>query len=135
MATRVDLGKVVGDSVTVDSALSSTSENPVQNKVINSALNALGIESGTNYFKISGKLVQWGEVSITPTANANTSKAVTFPKAFSSAPQIQITANTSAPSVVREVSYSGRTRTGFSAYIYRTNNTTTSLSWIAIGDA
>lgn len=28
-----------GSSVTVDSALSSTSENPVQNKVINSALN------------------------------------------------------------------------------------------------
>ena len=30
---------VGGSSVTVDSALSSTSENPVQNKVINSALN------------------------------------------------------------------------------------------------
>lgn len=28
-----------GSSITVDSALSSTSENPVQNKVINSALN------------------------------------------------------------------------------------------------
>lgn len=34
-----DFGGGGGSSVTVDSALSSTSENPVQNKVINSALN------------------------------------------------------------------------------------------------
>lgn len=36
-----------GSSVTVDSALSSTSENPVQNKVITSALN--GKVSTTTY--------------------------------------------------------------------------------------
>lgn len=120
--------------VTVDAALSSSSTNPVQNKVINSALNALGIESGTNYFKIAGKLIQWGGVTITPTANSTTSKAVSFPKAFSSTPLIQVSANTSVPNIVR-VGYSGQSTTGFSAYLYRTNTTSTAISWLAIGNA
>ena len=37
-----------GGSITVDSELSDTSENPVQNKVIKSALDALGVQSDWN---------------------------------------------------------------------------------------
>lgn len=37
-----------GGSITVDSALSATSTNPVQNKVIKSALDALGVQSDWN---------------------------------------------------------------------------------------
>ena len=43
-----DTGVSVGSSIMVDSELSDTSENPVQNKVIKSALDKLGVQSDWN---------------------------------------------------------------------------------------
>ena len=48
-AERFDTGKIYTsyDPQPADSALSATSTNPVQNKVVNAAINALGINTGT----------------------------------------------------------------------------------------
>jgi len=57
-----------GGSVTVDSALSSTSENPVQNKVINTALGNKQdtLVSGTNIKTVNGNsILGSGDVTIT----------------------------------------------------------------------
>lgn len=65
----------VSDSITVDSALSATSENPVQNKVIKSALDEkLPLSGGTLTGNLTGKYITgtWlkttdaSEVSTTP---------------------------------------------------------------------
>lgn len=58
---------IQGSSVTVDDALSSSSENPVQNKVINSALNSkqATLESGTNIKTINNEsLLGSGNITI-----------------------------------------------------------------------
>lgn len=66
----------VSDSITVDSTLSATSENPVQNKVIKSALDGkLSLSGGTLTGNLTGKYITgtWlkttdaSELSTTPT--------------------------------------------------------------------
>lgn len=75
-AVTINIPTGGGSSVTVDSALSATSENPVQNKVIKSALDGkLSLSGGTLTGNLTGKYItgSWlkttdaSELSTTPT--------------------------------------------------------------------
>ena len=82
----------------------------------------------------NGLLLQWGVEAITPVANTPTGKAVTFPVAYTSIPMVIVSALTTVPGTT--VTGSGAaeiTTTGFDAYVTRTNTTSTSIGWVAIG--
>lgn len=83
---------------------------------------------------LGGFTIQCGRVSITPVANKPTMKHVTFPKSFAEQPYVAITPVTSVPgTVVLGAGASQNTKSGFDAYVTRTNTTETVLAWIAIG--
>lgn len=78
------------------------------------------------------KTFQSGRVSITPTANAVSSKSVTFSEEMAGVPNVLVTAGTSGPfSEVKGVSVSNVTSTGFTVNLYRTNTVTTGIHWFA----
>ena len=78
------------------------------------------------------KTFQSGRVSITPTANAVSSKNVTFTEEMAGTPNVIVTAGTSGPfSEVKGVSVSNVTSTGFTVNLYRTNTVTTGIHWFA----
>lgn len=82
----------------------------------------------------NGLLLQWGVESITPVANTPTSKAVTFPVAFTSVPMVLTTAITTVPGTSVSGNASANiTETGFDAFVTRNSTTNTSVGWIAIG--
>lgn len=82
----------------------------------------------------NGLLLQWGVESITPVANTPTSKAVTFPVAYTSVPMVLTTAITTVPGTSVSGNASANiTETGFDAYVTRNSTTNTSVGWIAIG--
>lgn len=75
-----------------------------------------------------------GSLTITPTANAPTSAAVTFPAAFSGTPRVLVTARTDVPgSQVLWTAVTDATASGFKAWVYRTNTTATVVNWVALG--
>ena len=71
------------DTITVDSALSSTSTNPVQNKVVDSAINqklslsggtmtgALVVQNNTNYTTYQARNIAFATSASTPTGNGD----------------------------------------------------------------
>jgi len=75
-----------------------------------------------------------GVVAITPVANTPTLGHVTFPVGrFTSNPAVTVSASTSVPgSTVIECAAANVNTSGFDAYIYRTNTTSTSVFWIAV---
>lgn len=89
--------------------------------------------SGRVHFS-NGLLIQWGNVTITPTANTPTAKAVTFDVAYTDAPVVLTTAYTTVPgtSVLGDAA-ANITTTGFNAYITRNGATNTGVMWVAIG--
>ena len=92
-----------------------------------------GSRSGRVQFS-NGLLIQWGVESITPVANTPTGKAVTFPVAYSQVPMV--IANALSTVIGAAVSGAGAasiSETGFDAYVTRSNTTSTSVGWIAIG--
>lgn len=95
------------------------------------------IDIGNNYGVIhfgSGLLIQWGVVVITTTANAPTGAWITFHLAFDTIPVVQVTANTSVPgSYVLDASFASLQTTGTNIWVYRTNSTSMSVNWFAIG--
>lgn len=92
-----------------------------------------GSRSGRVQFS-NGLLLQWGVESITPVANMPTSKAVTFPVAYTSVPMVLTTAITTVPgSSVSGNASANITETGFDAFVTRNSTTNTSVGWIAIG--
>ena len=96
------------------------------------------IRRNTGNVEINGVTVEkiaHGKVSITPTANSPSYVTIDYSSTgFTATPDIFVTANTSLPgSTVQEVSYGSPTKDGARIYIYRTNTTTTSVSWLAIG--
>ena len=92
-----------------------------------------GSRSGRVQFS-NGLLLQWGVESITPVANMPTSKAVTFPVAYTSVPMVLTTAITTVPGTSVSGNASANiTETGFDAFVTRNSTTNTSVGWIAIG--
>lgn len=86
--TEADIDEITSDIdesgsvILIDDELDSTSENPVQNKVIKTALDGKmdASDSGTNYTKLAdGTLICWGEETI---ASGSTNVTVVFPQAF-----------------------------------------------------
>lgn len=83
----------------------------------------------------NGLLIQWGSVTITPfSANTPTSADVTFTEAFDYVPIVTTVAQTTAiGTVVTGHTASDFSKTGFKAWVTRTNTTSTAIGWIAIG--
>lgn len=78
--------------------------------------------------------IQAGRVIITPKPNTPTSKRVTFPKPYKEKAHVSLTPITSVPGVtVLGVGTSSNTKDGFDAYVLRTNDTETEITWVAIG--
>lgn len=81
--------------------------------------------------------VQYGRVSVTiATANSPSSAVVTFPSGFfSKTPRIIVTPVTSSPgTIVLGAGINQISKNGFTAYVTRTNTTTTALDWVAVGE-
>ena len=76
-----------------------------------------------------------GTDSITPSAaNTPTSKTISFPAGFfTAAPNVMLTLSTSVPGTgATGIAATNVTATGFTAWITRTNTTTTSFFWMAV---
>lgn len=84
----------------------------------------------------SGKLtapnIACGKVQVAPNANSTVSTSVSFGKTFPAIPQVTVTPQTTVPNKCW-CSVGGVTTTGFTLYFYRTDSTSTGISWIAIG--
>lgn len=93
-----------------------------------------GSRTGKCYFS-NGLLIQWGETSITPTAaNTPTSKAVSFSTTYTDNPIVMTTMLSAAPGTsVTGIAAGSISTTGFNAYVTRTNTTSTTVMWLAIG--
>lgn len=76
----------------------------------------------------------FGTINIVPSAaNVPTTGVVTFPVGrFSGIPNVQVSLKSTVPgSQVTGWGFSGESATGFTAYVTRTNTTSTTLSWAA----
>ena len=86
----------------------------------------------------NGLLIQWGRVSITPSAaNTVTSVVVTFPIAYDEIPKVNADPSTSVPQVISS-GIGGGTTTEISKksmviYMTRTNTVSTTYQWYSIG--
>lgn len=83
----------------------------------------------------NGFMIQWGYISITPTAaNTPTSANVTFAEAFDYVPIVMTSAHTAVPgSTVTGTAPADVSKTGCKVWVTRTNITATNIGWIAIG--
>ena len=98
---------VEGTQITVDSALSTTSENPVQNKVITSALNNKVNSSDLAEVASSGSFTDLINVPVFPTVNNATliiQKNGTTVNTFTANSNTDKTANITVPTTVAELS-------------------------------
>ena len=104
------------------------------NPILVEALFNNGANSG-NFRLNNGFCIQWGKVSVTPTAaNTTYNVAVKFPTAFSVKPNVFIIGQSSAPQVFSFSIGQGSTDVGaFDLYINRTTASATSFHWVAIG--
>lgn len=93
---------------------------PVSGVVLNSAMG--------EYQMLSGKF------SIKPVPKEPTKGRLDFPKKFKSAPAVIVTPSSEVPgTVIMGVSAVNVTASGCDVYLTRTNNTETSVMWVAIG--
>ena len=92
-------------------------------------------ENSGNFRMNNGFCIQWGKVSVTPTAaNTTFNMAVKFPTAFSTKPNVFIVGQSSAPQVFSySIGQGGADVDAFDIYINRTTATATSFHWVAIG--
>ena len=83
----------------------------------------------------NGLLIQWGETPIVPSAaNTPTSKAISFSTSYTDNPIVMVTMLSTAPGTsVTGVAAGNISTTGFNAYVTRTNTTSTTVMWLAIG--
>lgn len=92
---------------------------------------AISSHSGRVRFA-NGFLIQWGRVSITPTAaNEVTEVTINYPVAFSTSPICQVSPNSSVPHYLT-CSYSANA-TALTLAMTRINTTATWISWTAFG--
>lgn len=79
-------------------------------------------------------LIQWGRVSITPTAaNTVTKSAINFIWGYQGIPAVFTEMGSSAPATI-DIAAGDITSTGFNIYLQRTNTVATSIMWWAIGN-
>lgn len=92
-------------------------------------------ENSGNFRLNNGFCIQWGKVSVTPTAaNTTYNMAVKFPTAFSTKPNVFIIGQSSAPqNFSYAIGQGGTDVDAFDIYINRTTATATSFHWVAIG--
>lgn len=92
---------------------------------------SIGAHAGQVRFA-NGFVIQWGRVSITPTAaNTITEKVIKFPIAHASSPICHVTANSAAPNIVT-CSYTADADE-LTLCMTRTNTTATYISWTSFG--
>lgn len=97
--------------------------------------------TGSGSFEIGGYLIQWGGVSITPTAAGEpTTAVVTFPQAYVAQPAVFVTPVSGVPhllsvGVQRTASLVGDVRQAIAITLTREGTTTTGINWLAIGRA
>jgi hypothetical protein len=92
---------------------------------------------GHLWFK-NGMLLQWGKVTITPTAaNTVTSVEITFPKTYEFAPFIVASPQIAYPNActcsVGVGSTDAGAKAGMKIYMTRTNTSATNFRWFAVG--
>ena len=92
-----------------------------------------GIADHYGSCEIGDLLIQWGAETVTPTANAVTVVAVTFDKAYANSPWLGVTVRSSSVNQITGLGCTSTTTTGTNLRFYRTNNTSTTIGWIAIG--
>lgn len=103
------------------------------------ASNLLDIAMQGHYRTHDGLLVQWGSVSITPTAvNEPTTAVITFPLPYAATPLVFCTPVTSVPETVsvgtlRSGSGITDSKKQHGIVLTRAGMTTTGISWLAIG--
>lgn len=92
-------------------------------------------ENSGNFRLNNGFCIQWGKVSVTPTAaNTTYNMAVKFPTAYSTKPNVFIIGQSSAPQNFSfAIGQGGTDVDAFDIYINRTTATATSFHWVAIG--
>lgn len=92
---------------------------------------SIGAHAGQVRFA-NGFVIQWGRVSITPTAaNTITEKIIKFPIAHASSPICHVSANSAAPNIVT-CSYTADADE-LTLCMTRTNTTATYISWTSFG--
>ena len=101
-------------------------------------IKSLGSMAG-RYRTEDGLLMQWGGVSITPTAaNEPTTAVVTFPLPFTEAPTVFVTPVTSVPhtlsvGIQRSGDLVGDNKLKVAVTLVRSGLTSTGINWLAIG--
>ena len=79
-------------------------------------------------------LIQWGRVSITPTAaNTVTKSAINFDREYQGIPAVFTEMSSGAPATI-DIAAGDITASGFNIYLQRTNTVATSIMWFAIGN-
>lgn len=138
-------------NITVDSAMSSSSTNPVQNKVVKAYIDANSSSgsssaiyqeyhtdySGYVWFN-DGFLVQWGRTSITPTAiNTDTTARITYTYSYDNIPDRKTEVSSATPTVAKVTSGGGTTTTlskqGMNIYVNSSTTRAVTVDWLAAG--
>ena len=102
--------------------------------LINQVVAVAAHNSGRIHYS-NGLLIQWGIISITPTAaNETTLVTITFPISYTYKPNCFVTPQTSAPTIqTLSIGQGSTTTTNFSIYMNRTNTTAITVHWLAVG--
>lgn len=97
--------------------------------------------AGEGVLPLGGMLLQWGSVSITPTAAGTpTTAVVTFDRPFAATPAVFATPVSSVPqtlsvAVQRSTDLVGDNKAAVAITLTREGTTTTGINWLAIGPA
>ncbi len=109
------------------------------NKTVEQVLDDLKVETNYGwytYLRIGDFAIEMGNISVTPVANTPTKATVIFTKPFAMAPRVVASANTAVPgTTVKGVSTANITTDSVDIYVTRTNTTSTSVMWCAMGPA
>lgn len=139
---NIDASNIKDNSVTYAKLSLSDGSIPIAklaNLTVNTGTNANTAGGSTNYIKLGELLVCWGTTaSYSITAASTTSKAVTFPQTFASAPTLSLQAreNTVQAGLLPYAASAPTTTVGTIVVYNRDGSTGTCLvDWIAIGKA
>jgi hypothetical protein len=137
----------------VDSYMSDYSTNPIQNKVVKayidskaggstgggSSIHDSWISDNQGYIWYDdGTLIQWGRISITPTAiNTDTTARLTYTYSYDSIPDRKTEVSSATPTVAKVTSGGGTTvalsKQGMNIYVNSSTTRAVTVDWSAIG--